>query len=325
LPYGVRFRHNAGIDEALPTFTFRSGIWLNLHHCLYGQARRFMPQAQQERHPEELLAKALPKPYGDRWTQAVTYYVENLAVHDLLRHPEMRVLKWYLAELPDTQEPDPEVLPEELVTQLIAAMPVYKEAWWEHQRQVNVAYIEAAEDLAAHYGPPLAKRMAASFQARWSTEALPVDVVYWARWSGAYTTLNPDHIVISSSTPGNRGPAALEVLFHEASHTLFGPRWGTVSKTLERICVQHQREEPRDLWHAIMFYTDGVLVQEVLKKGDDEAYVPYADKQGLYQRVPGWLTFRQAFTTHWLPYLKGDAGFDEALEQVVLAVTVPER
>lgn len=257
--------------------------------------------------------------------QAVTYYVENLAAQDLLWHPELRVLKWYLAELSDTQEPDSEVLPKELAKQLVAAMPVYKQAWWEHQRQVNVAYIKAAEDLAAHYGPPLAKRIAASFQARWSTKALPVDVVYWARWSGAYTTLNPNHLVISSSVSGNQGLAALEVLFHEASHTLFGPRWGAVSKMLEQICAQHQREEPRDLWHAVMFYTVGVLVQEALEDVGSEAYLPYGDKQGLYQRVPGWLTFRQAFTTYWLPYLKGDAEFGEALERVVLAVTVPER
>lgn len=96
-----------------------------------------------------------------------------------------------------------------------------------------------------------------------------------------------------------------------------------VSEMVGRLCARHQREEPRDLWHAIMFYTVGILVQQVLAEAGSKAYVPYADKQELYQRVPGWPAFRQAFARHWLPYLKGDAEFGEALERVVLAVAAP--
>jgi hypothetical protein len=39
--------------------------------------------------------------------------------------------------------------------------------------------------------------------------------------AGAYTTIDPSHITISSDPNSNQGDAALETLFHEASHTIF--------------------------------------------------------------------------------------------------------
>lgn len=213
------FCHNVDIEKVFLTFALRSGIWLNLHHCLYGQARRLLRQAQQEHHPDELSTKTLPQTHGDAWAQAVNYYLENLAVHDLLRSPEMRLLKWSLAELPDAQQPSLEMVPKGLAAQLIASRSVYEQTWWEQQQRMNVSYINTVQTFTARYGPPLAQRISRAFQTSWPTETLLVDIVYWARWSGAYTTLKPNHLVISSSALGNQELAALEVLFHEASHT----------------------------------------------------------------------------------------------------------
>ncbi len=42
-------------------------------------------------------------------------------------------------------------------------------------------------------------------------------------YTGADSVVHPDHLLISSVAPANTGYAALEVVFHEASHTVFGP------------------------------------------------------------------------------------------------------
>jgi hypothetical protein len=158
--------------------------------------------------------------------------------------------------------------------------------------------------------------------------------------AGAYTTLDPLRVTIASTDARNQGAAALEVLFHEASHGIATP----VEQAIARECRQREKPIPRDLWHALIFYTTGEVIKplmgtegdatddRVLRNGssagntsttdksssEDSQYTPYAVREGLYRR--GWENYFQMLTRYWQPYLEGRVTFDDAIAHMVSAL-----
>src|SRR5260370_15669856 len=156
-----------------------------------------------------------------------------------------------------------------------------------------------------------------------------MDVSAVANAAGAYTTLDPLRVTIASTDPRNQGPAALEVLFHEASHGIATP----VEQTIARECRQRDKPIPRDLWHALIFYTTGEVIKPLmdtqgeasedfaapngakpggassnrtLNASDDNspytAFAPNAIRASLHQR--GWQHYVEILTRDWQPYLE---------------------
>ncbi|MCZ6918133.1 MAG: hypothetical protein O7I93_15275 [Gemmatimonadetes bacterium] len=71
---------------------------------------------------------------------------------------------------------------------------------------------------------------------------------------------------------------------------------------------------PRDFTHALIFYTAGVLVQQVVP-----GHVPCAEQYGLWERlVPG---IKPHLDEHWLPYLRGEGTFGEAVGDLMVALS----
>jgi hypothetical protein len=68
---------------------------------------------------------------------------------------------------------------------------------------------------------------------------------------------------------------------------------------------------------VVLCYTVGELVRRALDEQGIGGYVPYADAQQLYERVPHWRPFRGPLQHHWQRYLEGELGYDAALELVV--------
>jgi len=79
-----------------------------------------------------------------------------------------------------------------------------------------------------------------------------------------------------STDPSYQGNASLEMLFHEASHAIIGNIDDALSTELKSQSKLFQR---RGFGHAVLFYTAGELVRRLL-----DGYVPYATKNGLYDR-----------------------------------------
>ena len=139
------------------------------------------------------------------------------------------------------------------------------------------------------------------------------------RWrgcsSGTGTTAEnqPITITLSSTDPGNQGASGFEVLFHEASHALAE----RVSNTIARECRERGKPIPRDLWHALLFYTTGEVVQRALKSSNAQAgsYAPYAVREGLYTR--GWSGYLLLLERFWQSYLDGKTDFDAAIARMV--------
>jgi hypothetical protein len=99
-----------------------------------------------------------------------------------------------------------------------------------------------------------------------------------------------------------------------------------VEAAIIRECRQRDKPIPRDLWHALVFYTTGEVIRTVLtsasasrndkpKGSPGNGYDTYAFREGLYQR--GWKNYLELLQRFWQPYLDGKASFDDAIARMV--------
>jgi hypothetical protein len=201
---------------------------------------------------------------------------------------------------------------------LEAAGHVYRAHQWPEHDRANRAWIARVAPLVREQGLGLAQRLADIYQTKWPLEKIRVDVTAFANWAGAYTTLDPLRLTISSTDSRNQGSEALEVLFHEASHGIAEP----VQQAIARECRQRDKPIPRDLWHALIFYTTGEVIKPVMTAQEggaaDAEYTPYAVRERLYQR--GWDDYLKLLTRFWQPYLDGYATYDDAIARMVSAM-----
>ena len=322
----------------LPVFELHSGFWINLHHTLYHEARaRTTSEGSLDKSGKTSgptlnttpgAKPSLPPAEQHIWDDAVAYYVANYAAKDLLFSTELIQLKDQLGDFEDCDELSGRKrkfcdagLPAKLTQVLEAAAPVYRAHLWPEHDRANRRWIIRVAPLVREQGVGISERLADIYQTRWPREKIRVDVTGYANWSGAYTTVDPLRVTISSLDPRNQGPAALEVLFHEGSHGIAEP----VQAAIIRECHQRDKAIPRDLWHALVFYTTGEVLRPILSSsgataGDQDgsvpdSYTPYALREGLYQR--GWNDYFKLLQKFWQPYLDGHASFDDAIARMV--------
>jgi hypothetical protein len=323
-------------EPQLPVFELHSGFWINLHHTLYYEARQrkaFLSRdanATKSAAPKSVLAeKGLTDAEQKAWDDAVAYYMVNYADKDLLFTTELIQLKDQLGDFEDCDELSGRKrkfcdagLPSNLTQVLEAAAPVYRAHLWPEHDQANRRWILRVAPLVREQGVGLSERLADIYQTRWPHEKIRVDAVAYANWAGAYTTVDPLRVTISSLDPRNQGPQALEVLFHEGSHGIAE----RVEAAIIRECRQRDKPIPRDLWHALVFYTTGEVIRTVLtsssasredkgKGPPGNGYDTYAFREGLYQR--GWKNYLELLQRFWQPYLDGKASFDDAIARMV--------
>jgi hypothetical protein len=313
--------------EPLPVFELHSGFWMNLHHTLYQQARQ--RRDKQGGTSKAVPASRLSDAEQRTWDAAVAYYVANYSGKDLLFSTEMILLKNQLGDFEDCDELSGASkktcdagLPPKITQVLDSAAPVYRAHWWPEHDRANRKWIAVVAPLVRNRGLELAHRLAEIYQTAWPAEKIRVDVSSYANWAGAYTTLDPLRVTISSTDLRNQGNAALEVLFHEASHGIAE----SVQAAIVRECRQRDKPIPRDLWHALIFYTTGEVIRPVMNSptagasGDAPGteYTPYAVREGLYTR--GWDAYLKLLTRFWQPYLDGRSTFDDAIARMVSAL-----
>ena len=311
---------------ARPVFEFHSGFWVNLHHVLYEQAR-LKQQKPTNRGggtagaPGTGTNRERAGANSPEWTAALNFYITEMGDRDLLFDTRMNEINNRLAQLEACEDlsgrSDPDCtssLDHDLVQALERAAPVYREKWWTEDDLANRAWIAAVAPLVRQIGKPLAEKLSEVYRSQWPRNSILVDVAVYGGPLGAYTTLDPLHITISSTDRRNQGLAGFEILFHESSHALAG----SVQQQIIRDCRAANKPIPRDLWHALLFYTTGSLVKQLLQKSaapGSAGYTPYAVRNELYAR--GWQDYQRVLERFWQPYLDGKTDFDQALEQLV--------
>jgi len=298
-------------------FDFHSGFWMNLHHFLYQQAlaQKLGREGRAVRGPGEIVSvEALSDEEKGAWTAAVESYQKNWVDRDLAFDSGLAEIKYRLAELENQATVKQSGLAGEFVGALEAAAPLYRKYWWKAHDRINRRWIAEVGPLIRMRGRVLSERLATAYHEPWAKSPIRAEVTVYASWAGAYTTLRPATLLtISSEDARHQGPAALEVIFHEASHAMIT----AVRKGIENECEAQGKQVPRDLWHVTLFYTTGEIVKRALAEDGQGDYEPYAYKQGLYQRAPGWSRRQQLMEKHWRPYLDGKSDFEQAIKQMV--------
>jgi hypothetical protein len=329
----------------LPVFEFHSGFWVNLHHFLYHEAR-LRQAARDGRNAtakstgpvlKQTPGSAVSLPPADQklWDDAIAYYMANLAIKDLQINLDLILLKDQLGDFEDCDELTGKKkplcnagLPGREGEILESVSRIYRVHWWADQDRANRRWVIRVAPLVREQGVGLSERLAEIYQSKWPKEKIRVEVCAFANSAGAYTTLDPLRVTIASTDPRNQGNDALEVLFHESSHGLAVP----VQNAITRECRQREKPIPRNLWHALIYYTTDEVLLPVLQDVSLEqsssstttpparknASVPDEMREDLTQR--GWEDYLFVLTMYWQPYLDGKVKFDDAIAHMVSAI-----
>ena len=288
-------------------FEFHSGFWLNLHHFLYEQALHSASP-----HYELTGADKIA------WGKALELYRHSMIPHDLLFDPHMQSI--------DTELAEDESLPHLVVSgangglrdTLNSVAPIYRAHWWTNHDAANRRWIAAVAQLARRYSPLLMKQLTAAYGAAWPGKAIQVDLSEYANWAGAYTYTHAwgsVHEIISSTETANQGYAALEILFHEASHGMVPSAAGRLAEGIAAAAKSSGVKTPKDLVHIFIFYTAGELTRRVLAGDGVKDYTPYADKKGLYRR--DWAHWHASIQVYWKRHLDGRLPLDDAVNEIL--------
>jgi hypothetical protein len=307
---------SASVTSSDRFFEFHSGFWINLHHFLYEQAAIATAGPRGTPHEAELATDAsqaagLSEDEEKTWSNALTYYRANMLRHDLSSDPSMVTIKNRLEDLEDATSINRANLDASLTAILDAVAPVYRTHWWQLHDTANRTWIKTLMPLVDKDGATLSQQIAMAFETPWPDHPLRIDVVAYANSGGAYTTLHPSRIIVSSIDGGNQDVAALEVLFHAASVALMD----TVTGIIIRGFTAQKKSPPPGLAEAILFFTSGFLVKQLYPD-----YTPYADRFQLWVTDDDWKGLRSILVKDWQPRLEGRITLDAAWSQLALDV-----
>lgn len=294
-------------------FAFVADEDASLDHFLYEWARH---EKRVKDGPFAARAElaVLPPAEREAWERALAFYSREIAGRDLGFDGGLIELRFFLLGL----APAPSAAAESgALAEIAALLPSYRRLFWPRHRAAAADWTKAYLSLPrlAERETAVARRIAEVFGGAWPEGKIRVDLSPYASWSGAYTLVHESRpfATLSSFDPGYRGEAALEMVFHEATHN---PRTtGDFRAALDTAFRAHGATAPGQLAHAIHFFTVGEIARaEAARLGI--AYLPYAEEHGLYQG--GWAPWLAAIKAHWQPWLDGRGDRAAALAALAL-------
>jgi len=304
-----------------PHFAFYSDFDTNLNDALIaaGIARKRGAPELFHSGAEVSCRGELPQSVRAAWDGAVDYYAEIISPAEWSdrRQYLLRVqLAGFEEELKDAGARQ---FAEIAQSFRAAATPAYKACRWATQDEKNRQWIEELRSRLAADEPRIALRLEQLYRKRWSGLPIPVDIVDTVNWSGANSIFRDPaggHLLISNSY---QGPAAVEVVFHEASHLLMG-RGDPLRLALDGAASAVDLRLPGDLWHVVLFYTTGEAVRRILDDDGKSGYTPLV--YAIFDRGT-WIGYREALESAWRPYVDGERTLSEAAASLIEAVRRP--
>ena len=301
-------------------FSFYSRLPITLHHFLYHWARAEI--ATEEGRPARVPVPEIrdwpnlePEEQAE-WRAALDHYREELGQRDLLFDVGMVTLANVLTGLAPEGTVSEDIDVPMALGALAAVESVYRRHWWWAHHKGAEARIESFVDVQRNLEPLLALRHHEAYGTEWPEERIPVDVLPHANWAGAFTTVRPSHITLSSTDPDFEGRRVHEILFHEASHAVFMPG---LRAELRDAFATLDAEPPRDLGHVIVFQTSGEITRRAAARYG-EHYITYAEHTGLYRRARSFGALVGAVDEHWLPVVRKGVDRQEALAALAAAL-----
>lgn len=288
--------------------------WLNLHHFLHvlGRAKNGEPDARglavAGAAKEEARGLAsLSDVEQQVWMEAVTSYATGLARRDLIFADTLVVITEALGRAGDRPTLDGVSISPSLRVTLERAMAIYRKAWWPQHREWNESWVREANANLDTLGRPMLDFLVRVYALPWSADGYPVHLSGFSNWAGAYSVTGK-FIIMGTNDANPRGPVGLEAAFHEAMH-----QWDdSMLARIQDHARRQNRPPPRDLSHALIFYTTGDAMKRLIAN-----YSTYADLAGIWNRALG--RFLPALRQEWQPYLDRKVALDVALERLVAA------
>jgi hypothetical protein len=311
-------RHSAPSGQSsarrVPLFELHSSLLVNLHQTLFHEA--LLKQGRPDRRLQStapLSDANLTSDEKQAWNGAVAFYAQRFAGKQELRDDELVKINNLLSQAPDAASvPELSGLPQDVAAVLRTADPTYSKRWWPAHDKTNRDWIASMNPLIASMAPRIADAMQKDLQQGWPATPLRVDVSFFVPEIGhAYTTDDPPHTTFSSSAPALQGLNGFETLFHEASHAFAD----NMTNALFSDCAA-LKKDCGNLGHAVLFYTAGFETRRALPPAQQADFVPYAYKNGLYDRGE-FPKYRRILEKSWQPYLDGKTDFQTALREMV--------
>lgn len=304
-----------------PHFAFHSDFDANLNDALIaaGLARKGGAPELFHSGVEASCFEGQPASVRAAWDGAVSYYAEIISPADWTDRRQYLVRAQLAGFDEELKDEDAKQYVELARSFRAAATPAYKSCRWSTQDAKNRHFIEEAKALLAVDEQKVAARLEQLYQRKWDALPIPVDIVETVDWSGAnsiFRRTGGGHLLISTSY---QGPAALEIVFHEASHLLMG-RGAPVRQALDGAATAVDSRLPGELWHVVLFYTTGEAVSRVLADDGHPGYTPI-----LYEIFDKgtWAGYRQPLERSWRPYVDGERTLPQAAADLIETVRKP--
>ena len=285
-------------------FHLQSRFWVALHQTLLRAAQ----QGDVENPGADEAERAV-------WDAAVAAYRERFAESSHLFDEVLVAVNDRLSAVEDAAALPP--LPGGLESTLAAVAGVYRSRLWPAHEGASRFFLAVATTLLEQAGGELVAAHERVYGAAYPA-SVTVDVAPYGGPFGAYTTIQRGfvHTTMSSLDAGYQGFRALEMVLHEASHAVVGGGEGAIGPEIDAAARALGVLAPRQLWHAVLFYTSGELTRRALAARGVAAYRPYA-YDGLYDRA--FTGTRAPLETHWQAYLDGRSTREEAIRGLVKA------
>ena len=305
-----------------PHFAFYSDLATNVHDSLITVAT-----ARRTQKPELFTAGAdktcfdgLPVADRDGWKRAVDYYTASTSTR--FQRVMQRLELASMVQRDGFSDSSTRQFLEEAAAIRNAATSAYRQCRWRSQDAVNRRWIDGVKALLAAHETTLGEQLPTLFKVPWAGLPFRVDVVESALPVGA-DSAGPDfptlHILVSSTNSGNQDRAALEIVFHEASHFLTNPD-SPLSTALAAAAKEAGFTPQGDLVHQVHFFMTGETVRRVLARAGESSYIPYLYANKLFSD-----RFRDAVARTWPVYMDGTQTLTDAARDLVRTLSEPPR
>jgi len=300
-----------------PWFTLHSHFGFNLYDAVLTSATERRAKRADPVHDGACFAK-LVQEERSAWDAAVGYYAETVAAtSDFSRERAIVRARLIGADL-KLDDDDRRDLGLSLLF-LNAAAPAWRACAWEEQDAANRRWIAELKPRLERHADAVSSRLETLFGVKWRQRPMTiVDVVAIAGWAGGDTVDlgGRTHTQISSRNPGYQGQAALEIIFHEASHELVSPRNGPIAGLLAAASKETGVAVHRSLWHGVLFVTVGEVVRDTYARAGEGDYRPIADD--VFRG--DWAVMKQPLAEHWIPFVRGKTTREEAARRLLAAL-----
>lgn len=244
------------------------------------------------------------------------FYRDSLLSKDLLFDSLMRNFEDYLsAENPGRQKL--KISWQAAAAEMLHSFqPYFSKYYWPAIDSANKAWLHTHKGGITAMESSVVPELERIYKMKLPDAKVRIDLACYATWAGAFSYRDGySHMIVSSQHKGNQGDLAAEVVFHETSHFI-------VDKLVEQISAAAKTKNVKrelSLWHNVIFYTTGFVMEKEYKL-KWQKFEPYYVQMKFQEKFPEFKNSVDACRLYWDPYIKGEAGFDAAVNNMVTYV-----